>query len=53
MQRHKPWGLAQKYLFSCTQCRKSLKKYFAKKYVSSAGIPLVEKVNKRPEGSSL
>ncbi|CAB4406209.1 unnamed protein product [Rhizophagus irregularis] len=53
MQRHEPWGLAQKYLFSCTQCRKSLKRYFAKKYVSSAGIPLVEKVNKRPEGSSL
>ena len=26
---------------------------FARKYVSSAGIPLVEKVNKRPEGSSL
>ncbi|CAB4374335.1 unnamed protein product [Rhizophagus irregularis] len=53
MQRHEPWGLAQKYLFSCTRCRKSLKRYFAKKYVSSAGIPLVEKVNKRPEGSSL
>ncbi|GBB94222.1 hypothetical protein RclHR1_23120002 [Rhizophagus clarus] len=53
MQRHKPWGLAQKYLFSCTRCRKSLKIYFARKYVSSAGIPLVEKINKRPEGSSL
>ena len=26
---------------------------FARKYVSSAGIPLVEKVNKRPEESSL
>ncbi|CAB4409302.1 unnamed protein product [Rhizophagus irregularis] len=34
-------------------CRKSLKKNFARKYVSSAGIPLAEKVNKRPEGSSL
>ncbi|RGB42867.1 hypothetical protein C1646_750421 [Rhizophagus diaphanus] len=53
MQRHEPWGLAQKYLFSCTHCRKSLKRNFAKKYVSSAGIPLVEKVNKRPEKSSL
>jgi hypothetical protein len=45
--------LAQKYLFSCTHCRKSLKIYFARKFVSSVGIPLVEKVNKRPEGSSL
>jgi hypothetical protein len=45
--------LAQKYLFSCIHCRKSLKRYFASKYVSSAGIPLVEKVDKRPEGSSL
>ncbi|CAB4406217.1 unnamed protein product [Rhizophagus irregularis] len=53
MQRLKPWGLAQKYLFSCTRCRKSLKRNFARKYISSAGIPLVEKVNKRPEGSSL
>ncbi|POG75007.1 hypothetical protein GLOIN_2v1569724, partial [Rhizophagus irregularis DAOM 181602=DAOM 197198] len=53
MQRLEPWGLAQKYLFSCTHCRKSLKRNFARKYVSSAGIPLVEKVNKRPEGSSL
>ena len=34
-------------------CRRSLKKNFARKYISSAGIPLVEKVNKRPEGSSL
>ena len=34
-------------------CRKSLKRYFARKYVSSAGIPLVEKVNNRPDGSSL
>ncbi|RIA85754.1 hypothetical protein C1645_830346 [Glomus cerebriforme] len=34
-------------------CNKSLKRNFAKKYVSSAGIPLVEKVNERPEGSSI
>ncbi|PKY51231.1 hypothetical protein RhiirA4_468111 [Rhizophagus irregularis] len=53
MQRHEPWGLTQKYLFSCTHCRKSLKRNFARKYVSTAGIPLVEKVDKRPEGSSL
>ena len=41
--------MAQKYIFSCTPCRKSLKRKFAKKYVSSAGIPLVEKVNQRPK----
>src|SRR3954452_2983402 len=46
-------GLAQKYIFSCIPCRKSFMGNFARKYVSSAGIPLVEKVNKRPEGSSL
>ena len=40
--------MAQKYIFCCTPCRKSLKRKFAKKYVSSAGIPLVEEVNKRP-----
>jgi len=41
--------LAQKYVFTCTPCRKSLKRNFAKKYVSFAGIPLVEEVNKRPK----
>ena len=41
--------MAQKYVFTCTPCRKSLKRKFAKKYVSSAGIPLVEEVNKRPK----
>src|SRR5436305_14176198 len=38
----------QKFIFSCTPCRKSLKRKLAKKYVSSAGIPLVEEANKRP-----
>ena len=37
-------GLAQKYIFSCTPCRKSLKRNLARKYVSSAGIPLVEEL---------
>ncbi len=45
--------MAQKYILSCVPCRKSLTRNFAKKYVSAAGIPLAEKVNKRPEGSSL
>src|ERR1051325_6244486 len=34
-------------------CRRSLKKNIARKYISSAGIPLVEKVGKRPEESTL
>src|SRR5687767_5478294 len=46
-------GLAQIYILSCIPCRRSFTRNFAKKYVSSAGIPLVEKVNKRPEPSSL
>ncbi len=43
--------MAQKYIFRCSPCRKSLKRNFAKKYVSSVGIPLVEEVNKRPKES--
>ncbi|RIA80948.1 hypothetical protein C1645_744872 [Glomus cerebriforme] len=56
MQKHEPWGLVQKYFLSCMPCKsfeRHFAKKFAKRYVSSAGIPLVEKVNKRPEGSSL
>ncbi|RIA93209.1 hypothetical protein C1645_819747 [Glomus cerebriforme] len=56
MQKLEPWGVVQKYLFSFPSCmhnNESLKRNFAKKYVSSAGIPLVEKVNERPEGSSI
>ena len=39
--------MAQKYLFSYIPCKKSFARKFARKYVSSAGLPLVEKVNKR------
>ncbi|CAI2163110.1 18099_t:CDS:2 [Funneliformis geosporum] len=53
MPKLSPWGLAQKYILSCVPCRKSFTKSLARKYVSSAGIPLAEKVNKRPEASSL
>ncbi|PKC13327.1 hypothetical protein RhiirA5_410721 [Rhizophagus irregularis] len=53
MQKLEPWGFAQKYLLSCIPCRKSFMKNLAKKYVSSAGIPLTEKVNERPDNSSL
>ncbi|RIA80955.1 hypothetical protein C1645_837806 [Glomus cerebriforme] len=52
-QRLEPWGLAQKYIFSCIPCRKSFMSNLAKKFVSSAGIPLAEKVNERPVESSL
>ncbi len=45
--------MAQKYILSCVPCRKSFARNFARKYVSSAGIPLVEKVKERPEASSL
>ena len=45
--------MVQKYIFSLTFFRKSLKKNLARRYISSAGIPLVEKVNKRPEESTL
>ena len=45
--------MAQKYLLSCIPCKRSFTRKFAKKYVSSAGIPLVEKVDKRPKESSL
>ena len=45
--------MAQKYLLSCIPCKRSFTRKFARKYVSSAGIPLVEKVDKRPKESSL
>jgi len=45
--------LAQKYILSCVPCRKSFTRNFARKYVSPAGIPFAERVNKRPEASSL
>ncbi|GBB93951.1 hypothetical protein RclHR1_02260016 [Rhizophagus clarus] len=53
MQKIEPWGLAQKYVLSCIPCRKSFLRNLAKRYVSSAGIPLAEKVNERPANSSL
>src|SRR5688572_3101673 len=46
-------GLAQKYILSYVPCRRSFRRKFARKYVSSVGIPLVEKVDERPEGTSL
>ncbi|CAG8501360.1 10181_t:CDS:2 [Ambispora gerdemannii] len=48
-----PWGIAQTTILCCTPCRRSLKKNLAKRYVSSAGIPLSEKVSKRPKDSSI
>ncbi|RIA79480.1 hypothetical protein C1645_810759 [Glomus cerebriforme] len=51
--KQQPWGLAQNYIFTCSLCKRSLKRSVARKYVSSAGIPLVERIDKRPEGSFL
>jgi len=42
--------LVQKYILTCTPCKKSLTSNLAKKYVSPVGIPLVDKV-KGSEGS--
>ncbi|RIA98474.1 hypothetical protein C1645_812737 [Glomus cerebriforme] len=36
-----------------SSCKRSLKGAVARKYMSPTGIPLVERVDKRPEGSSL
>jgi hypothetical protein len=38
---------------TCTICRKSLIKNVAKKYVSTAGIPFVEKVSEMPASGTL
>jgi hypothetical protein len=46
----------QKYIIPCTTCltcRRSLIKNVAKKYVSTAGIPFVEKVSEMPESGTL
>ncbi|GBC24296.2 hypothetical protein GLOIN_2v1773654 [Rhizophagus irregularis DAOM 181602=DAOM 197198] len=51
-----PWGFMQKYIIlymTCMICRKSLIKNVAKKYVSTAGIPFVEKVSEMPASGTL
>ncbi|RGB29818.1 hypothetical protein C1646_672181 [Rhizophagus diaphanus] len=51
-----PWGFMQKYIIpymTCMICRKSLIKNVAKKYVSTAGIPFVEKVSEMPSSGTL
>ncbi|CAG8522100.1 14717_t:CDS:2 [Funneliformis mosseae] len=51
--RLSPWGVFQRYCFRCWPCRRSFKRHLAARYVSSAGIPLGEYVEERPEGSTL
>ncbi|CAI2179172.1 15483_t:CDS:2 [Funneliformis geosporum] len=51
--RLSPWGIFQKYCFRCWPCRRSFKRHLAARYISSAGIPLGEYVEERPEGSTL
>ncbi|PKC66002.1 hypothetical protein RhiirA1_460304 [Rhizophagus irregularis] len=53
-----PWELMQKYIIpyiTCMTmtCRRSLIKNAAKKYVSTAGIPFVEKVSEMPASGNL
>ncbi|CAB4405092.1 unnamed protein product [Rhizophagus irregularis] len=51
-----PWGFMQRYIIpymTCKICRKSLIKNVAKKYVSTAGIPFVEKVSEMPASGTL
>ncbi|PKY39553.1 hypothetical protein RhiirA4_525989 [Rhizophagus irregularis] len=53
MSKVEPWGILQKIIFRCWNCRRSFKQHLADKYVSSAGIPFGENVSDRPEGTSL
>src|SRR5437762_13011240 len=46
-------GLMQKNILSCIPCQRSFLRNFAKKYVSTAGIPLVEKVSEMPVNATL
>ncbi|RIA85234.1 hypothetical protein C1645_831089 [Glomus cerebriforme] len=50
MKKHQPWGLIHMPLFCWND---DLQRNFARKYGSSAGIPLVERISKRSKGSSL
>ncbi|CAB4391971.1 unnamed protein product [Rhizophagus irregularis] len=43
-----PWGIAQTIILTSIPCVRSFGRNFARVYVSKAGIPLVEDVNKRP-----
>ncbi|PKY53975.1 hypothetical protein RhiirA4_472491 [Rhizophagus irregularis] len=43
-----PWGICQTHLLSCWPLRRRFKKYLANRYVSRAGIPLVEDPRKLP-----
>ncbi|RIA86141.1 hypothetical protein C1645_829707 [Glomus cerebriforme] len=53
MSKLDPWGLFQKIIFRLWPCRRSLKCHLAGGYLTDAGIPFVEDVNKRPKETSL
>ncbi|CAJ0635844.1 3812_t:CDS:2 [Entrophospora sp. SA101] len=53
MSKIQPWGVFQRAIFRCHPCRRSFKKHLAKRYISSAGIPLGEEIDDRPQNASL
>ncbi|CAJ0894001.1 11032_t:CDS:2 [Entrophospora sp. SA101] len=53
MPKLSPWGIVQKYVLRCRICRRSLKTKLAKRYVSSSGIILSQKVLNRHNGATL
>ncbi|POG82793.1 hypothetical protein GLOIN_2v1493911 [Rhizophagus irregularis DAOM 181602=DAOM 197198] len=48
-----PWGICQTHLLRCWPCRRRFKKSLASRYVSRAGIPLVEDPCNLPENGRI
>ncbi|GBB99044.1 hypothetical protein RclHR1_00340035 [Rhizophagus clarus] len=48
-----PWGICQIHLLRCWPLHRKFKKHLARRYVSRAGIPLVEDPRKLPAGSKI
>ncbi|CAB4388708.1 unnamed protein product [Rhizophagus irregularis] len=48
-----PWGICQTHLLSCWPLRRRFKKHLANRYVSRAGIPLVEDPRKLPSDGKI
>nr|CAG8509932.1 10788_t:CDS:2 [Entrophospora candida] len=53
MPKLSPWGIIQKYVLSCRICRRSLKAKLAKRYVTSSGIVLAQRVSNRRNNATL
>ncbi|CAG8857621.1 40487_t:CDS:2, partial [Gigaspora margarita] len=50
--RFSPWGLCQ--TCPCWRpFRRIIKKHFAKRYISKAGIPLIDDLRKLPDGATI